>query len=58
MKEKFIVRIYMTPPNNMQDDMNGLAEQGYRPKEIKVEKYQNFVEGVIIYELEGESHDN
>lgn len=58
MKEKFIIRTYLHDPSAVQDDMNGLVEQGYSPKEIKVEKYQNFVEGVIIYELAGESHDN
>ncbi|MDW0113801.1 hypothetical protein QT711_11440 [Sporosarcina saromensis] len=56
MKQNFIVRTYICEPGDMQDDMNSLAKQGYRPKEIKLDKYQNYVDAVIVYELEGDSN--
>lgn len=58
MKERFRVQVYKGLPIYMQDDMNSLAEQGYRPKEVKLNTYQNYVDAIIIYELESDPNDN
>lgn len=55
--KKFIVRRYMGSPAEMQEDMNALYEEGYYPRKIKLDDYQNHVDGTIIYELDGETNE-
>lgn len=35
----------------MENDMNALHKDGYYPKEIKLDDYQNLVDATIVYEL-------
>jgi len=50
-KEKFIVESYFHHDNEVQEIMNKHYENGYYPKEIQLEPYQNEVIGFVIYEL-------
>ncbi|MFD1736274.1 hypothetical protein ACFSCX_06805 [Bacillus salitolerans] len=51
MKEKFIVKSYWCKADKLQESMNEHYKNGYYPKEIKMNPYQDEVEGFIIYEL-------
>lgn len=51
MKGKFKVESYFCNDKTLENRMNELNEKGYYPKQIRVEPYQNSVEGFIIYEL-------
>lgn len=51
MKDKFIVESYFCNSEKLQESMNERFKDGYYPKEIKVNPYQNMVEGFIIFEL-------
>ncbi|WHY82987.1 hypothetical protein QNH23_06325 [Siminovitchia fortis] len=55
MKQKFKVESYFCDARTLENKMNEQYEKGYYPKQIKVEHYQNSVEGFIIYELEESS---
>ncbi|WP_374724112.1 hypothetical protein [Calidifontibacillus erzurumensis] len=52
MKEKFIVDRYFCNTSELQKSMNKRFEEGYYPKEIKLDPYQDKVEGFVIYELQ------
>lgn len=51
LKDKFIVENYFCSTSKLQENMNKHFKNGYYPKEIKVNPYQDVVEGFIIYEL-------
>lgn len=51
MKEKFKVQHYSCRAEELQESMNKHLEDGYYPKEIQLEPYQDLVIGFIIYEL-------
>lgn len=51
MKERFLVEHYFCEAEELQVSMNKRFEDGYYPKEIKLEPYQNQAIGFIIYEL-------
>lgn len=51
MMDRFIVEHYFCNSKTLSQRMNQLFEKGYYPKEIKLEPYQNKIEGFIIYEL-------
>ena len=50
-KEKFIVESYFSYANEVQEVMNEHYKNGYYPKEIQLEPYQDEVIGFVIYEL-------
>ncbi len=52
MKDRFIVDSYFCKADKLQESMNKRFEEGYYPKEIKLNPYQDQVEGFIIYELQ------
>lgn len=51
MDKKFKVEHYFCEKQKLEESLNEFYKAGYYPKEIKVEPYQNKVEGIIIYEL-------
>lgn len=55
METKFKVVPYFCNTTALERSMNQLCEEGYYPKEIKLNPYRDSVEGFIIYELKGES---
>ena len=57
METKFKVVPYFCNTTALERSMNQLHEQGYYPKEIKLNPYRDSVEGFIIYELKGEKHE-
>ncbi|MFD1206671.1 hypothetical protein ACFQ38_16360 [Sporosarcina contaminans] len=56
MTKKFLIRRYNCKPEEMEVDMNDLYNEGYYPKEIKLDDYQDMVDATVIYELEGDSN--
>lgn len=56
--KKFIVKRYdMSLPGEMTKDMNEKYEEGYYPKEIKLDDYQNYVDATVIYEFRGSGNE-
>lgn len=53
MKSKFRVEPYFCESIILDQSMNDFYKRGYYPKEIKLQPYQDKVEGFIIYELIG-----
>ena len=53
MGEKFRVEPYFCESTLLEQSMNEYYSHGYYPKEIKLQPYQDKVEGFIIYELIG-----
>lgn len=51
MDKKFKVERYFCERQKLEESLNEFYKAGYYPKEIKIEPYQNKVEGIIIYEL-------
>ncbi|WP_226035684.1 hypothetical protein [Aquibacillus saliphilus] len=48
---KFIVENYFCNPEKLEEKMNEHFKNQYYPKEIKLNPYQDKIEGFIIYEL-------
>lgn len=51
LEEKFIVKSYFCEADDIQKSMNEHYKNGYYPKEIKMNPFQDRVEGFIVYEL-------
>lgn len=54
MTKKFLIRRYYCKPEEMEVDMNDLYNEGYYPKEIKLDSHQDMVDATVVYELEGD----
>lgn len=52
LKDRFIVDDYFCRAEDLQTSMNKRFEDGYYPKEIQLEAYQDKTIGFIIYELQ------
>jgi hypothetical protein len=51
LNEKFVVKNYWGKADEIQESMNEHYRNGYFPREIKLEPYQDEVHGFIIFEL-------